>query len=45
MKKYLIYGAVVMAMLASIAIAGIFGPLIVSLVLECMARRKRMVNG
>ena len=40
-KRYTIYGAVVVAMAASIAVAGIAGPLVVSVVLELMARRQR----
>ena len=39
-KRYTIYGAVVVAMAASIAVAGFIGPLVVSLVLEALARRK-----
>lgn len=39
MKRALIYTAVTAAMLASIAVAGIFGPLIVSAVLSLAARR------
>lgn len=40
-KRYTIYGAVVVAMVASIAVAGFIGPLVVSLVLEYMAHRQR----
>jgi hypothetical protein len=39
MKRALIYIGVTVAMLASIAVAGIFGPLIVSAVLSLAARR------
>ena len=37
----MIYGAVVVAMAGSIAILGIVGPLVVSLVLEYLAHRQR----
>lgn len=37
----MIYGAVVVAMAASIALLGFVGPLVVSLVLEYAARRKK----
>lgn len=39
MKRALIYIGVTVAMLASIAVAGLFGPLIVSAVLSVAARR------
>lgn len=39
MKRALIYIVVTVAMLASIAIAGLFGPLIVSAVLSLAAKR------
>jgi hypothetical protein len=39
MKRALIYIGVSAAMIASIAVAGIFGPLIVSAVLSLAARR------
>lgn len=41
MKRYAIYGAVCLAMLISIAIAGFFGPLLVGMALEVMARRAK----
>ena len=37
----MIYGGVCLAMFVSIAILGIVGPLVVSLVLEYMAHRKK----
>jgi hypothetical protein len=44
-KRYMIYTAVVVLMAASIAVAGFIGPIVVSVALEVMARRKRTVNG
>lgn len=38
MKKCMIYGGVCLAMVGSIAILGIVGPLVVSLVLELLAK-------
>lgn len=40
-KRYMIYGGVCLAMAGSIAILGIAGPLVVSLVLEYLAHRQR----
>lgn len=40
-KRYMIYTAVVVLMAASIAVAGFIGPIVVSLVLEALARRKK----
>jgi len=37
----MIYGAVVVAMVGSIAVLGIVGPLVVSLALEYLAHRQR----
>ena len=39
-KRYMIYGGVCLAMAGSIAILGIVGPLVVSLVLEYLAHRQ-----
>lgn len=40
MKKYMIYAAVCCAMLGSIAVAGFFGPLLVGIGLEAVAKVK-----
>ena len=40
-KRYMIYGGVCLAMAGSIAILGIAGPLVVSLVLEYLAHRQK----
>ena len=40
-RGYAIYAAVCAAMIASIAVAGIFGPLIVSVCLELLAKRQQ----
>ena len=40
-KRYMIYGGVCLAMFGSIAVLGIAGPLVVSLVLEYLAHRQR----
>ena len=45
MKRYAIYGAVCLAMLISIAIAGFFGPLLIGIGLECAAKRCVMAEG
>ena len=44
MKKLIIYIAVCLAMLISIAIAGFFGPLLVGIGLECAAKRCKMYD-
>ena len=40
MKKYMIYAAVCCAMFGSIAVAGFFGPLLVGIGLEVVAKVK-----
>lgn len=41
MRKAAIYIAVIVTMIASIFVAGFIGPIVVSLVLETMARRQK----
>ena len=41
MRKYCIYITVTITMLGSIVIAGFFGPLVVSVFLEYMAKREK----
>ena len=41
MRRYMIYSAVIVAMAASIAVAGFIGPLLIGIGLECAAKRLR----